>query len=108
MVNGCVWRQWLIAWVAGCLVLWLFVAVGGYGWVGSVVVIWKLWVCDVVLAGGCGWQCGDFGFVGCGGCGFAGLGKKRDVSLFMVILSSEKKRETEKREIKEYKKIIKK
>ena len=28
------------------------VAVGGYGWVGSVVVIWKLWVCDVVLAGG--------------------------------------------------------
>ena len=58
--------------------------------------------------GGCGWQCGDFGFVGGGGCGFAGLGKKRDVSLFMVILSSEKKRETEKREIKEYKKIIKK
>ena len=56
MVNGCVWRQWLIAWVVGCLVLWLFVAVvvvvGGYGWVGSVVVIWKLWVCDVVLAGG--------------------------------------------------------
>ena len=75
-----------------------FVAVGGYGWVGSVVVIWKLWVCDVVLAGGCGWQCGDFGFVGGGGCGFAGLGKKRGVSLFMVILSSEKKRERQRKE----------
>ena len=38
------------------------VALGGYGWVGSVVVIWKLWVCDVVLAGVMGGNGGDFRF----------------------------------------------
>ena len=40
--------------------------------------------------------------------GLLGWEKKRGVSLFVVNLSSEIKRETEKRELKEYKKIIKK
>ena len=57
------------------------VALGGYGWVGSVVVIWKLWVCDVVLAGVMGGNGGDFRFFGGG----------------IVILSSEKKRERKER-----------
>ena len=39
----------------------MVVAVGGYGKVGLMVVIWGLWVCDLVLAGvsilgSCGWH----------------------------------------------------
>ena len=70
----------------------MVMAVGGCGWVGLVVVMWRLWVCGLVLARSSNlwglWVVIGLA-VASGGYWFAGF-----VGLFMVVLPSKKKRET--------------
>ena len=72
----------------------MVMAVGGCGWVGLVVVMWRLWVCGLVLARssnlwGLWVAMVVIGLaVAGGGYWFAGF-----VGLFMVVLPSKKERE---------------
>ena len=73
----------------------MVMAVGGCGWVGLVVVMWRLWVCGLVLARssnlwGLWVAMVVIGLaVASGGYWFVGF-----VGLFMVVLPSKKERET--------------
>ena len=80
----------------------MVMAVDGCGWVGLVVVMWRLWVCGLVLARSSNlwglWVVIGLA-VASGGYWFAGF-----VGLFMVVLPSKKERETGKREMEEKRK----
>ena len=71
-------------------------AVGGYGWVGLVVVMWGLWVCDLVLAGSSNlwglWVAMVVIGLAVVGVGYWFVGF---IGLFVVVLPSKKEREME-------------
>ena len=83
-------------------------SVGGYGWVGLVVVMWGLWVCDLVLAGSSNlwglWVAMVVIGLAVVGVGYWFVGF---IGLFVVVLPSHRERERE-RERERIKKITKK
>ena len=88
----------------------MVMAVGGYGWVGLVVVMWGLWVCDLVLAGSSNlwglWVAMVVIGLAVVGVGYWFVGF---IGLFVVVLPSHTQREREReRERERVKKITKK
>ena len=70
--------------------------VGGYGWVGLVVVMWGLWVCGLVLAGSSNlwglWVAMVVIGLAVVGVGYWFVGF---IGLFVVVLPSQRERERE-------------
>ena len=76
--------------------------VGGYGWVGLVVVMWGLWVCGLVLAGSSNlwglWVAMVVIGLAVVGVGYWFVGF---IGLFVVVLPSQREREREREREKE-------